>query len=121
MIEALQVMQNQAARIVTNLPIRTSRKEIFSTVNWMTVNQLVFYHSALSTFRIRQSGEPNYLSSIMGRDNRADRIIVPHTNLTLAKKSYCFRAAEQQNSVPDHNRKIRKIGQFKSNLKKWIL
>ena len=120
-IEALQVMQNQAARIVTNLPIRTSRKEIFSTVNWMTVNQLVFSHSALSTFRIRQSGKPNYLSSIMSRDNRADRIIVPHTNLTLAKKSYCFRAAEQWNSVPDNIRKMKKIGQFKSHLKKWIL
>ena len=57
----------------------------------------------------------------MSRDNRADRIIVPHTNLTLAKKSYCFRAAEQWNSVPDNIRKMKKIGQFKSHLKKWIL
>ena len=109
-LEALQVMQNQAARLVTNLPIRTPRKEIFSSVGWMTVNQLVVYHSALSTLRIRQSGEPKYLSEMLCRNNRA-----------LAKKSFCFRAAEQWNSIPESIRKMKRIGQFKSSLKKWIL
>ena len=87
-IEAIQVMQNQAARLVTHLPMITSRKEIFSAAGWMTVNQLVCYHSALSTYRIRQSKQPSYLSNIMSRDNRAGRIIVPITDLTLAKKIY---------------------------------
>ena len=54
-IEALQIMQNKAARLVTHSQLRTSRQEIYSQVGWMTVNQLVFYFSALSTFRIRQS------------------------------------------------------------------
>ena len=120
-IEAIQVMQNQAARLVTHLPMITSRKEIFSAAGWMTVNQLICYHSALSTYRIRQSQEPKYLSNIMSRDNRADRIIVPFTDLTLAKKSYCFRAAEKWNSIPESIRKMPKIGQFKFHLKKWIL
>ena len=120
-LEAIQVMQNQAARLVTHLPVRTPRKEIFSTTGWMTVNQLICYHSALSTFRIRQSKEPKYLNNIMSRDNRSDRIIIPITDLTLAKKSYCFRAAEQWNRIPEFIRKMPKIGQFKFHLKKWIL
>ena len=122
-LEALQVMQNQAARLVTHLPSRTPRTEIYSMVDWLTVNQLVFYHSALSTFRIRQSGEPWYLNNIMSRDNRASNIIVPNTTLTLAKKSYSYRAAEQWNSIPFNImkiKKIKKIGQFKFHLKKWI-
>ena len=119
-LEALQVMQNQAASLVTHLPSRTPRTEIYSMVGWLTVNQLVFYHSALSTFRIRQSGEPRYLNNIMSRDNRASNIIVPNTTLTLAKKSYSYRAAEQWNSIPFNIRNIQKIGQFKSHLKKWI-
>ena len=57
----------------------------------------------------------------MSRDNRADRIIVPITDLTLAKKTYCFRAAKQWNSIPEFIRKMPKIGQFKFHLKKWIL
>ena len=92
----------------------------FSQVGWLTVNQLVFYHPALSTFRIRQAKEPEYLYSIMAKDNRADRIIVPNTNLTLAKNSYCYRAASQWNSLPEHIRRNNRIGQFKSQLKKWI-
>ena len=59
----------------------------------------------------------------MSRDNRASNIIVPNTTLTLAKKSYSYRAAEQWNSIPFNImkiKKIKKIGQFKFHLKKWI-
>ena len=120
-MEALQIMQNRAARLVTHSHSRTSRQVMFSQVGWMTVNQQVFYFSALSTFRIRQSKEPEYLSSIMNRDNRAGRIIVPNTDLTLAKNSYCFRASSQWNSLPEHIRNCKKISLFKSQLRKWIL
>ena len=118
--EALQIMQNKAARLVTHSANRTSRKEIFSQVGWLTVSQLVFYHSALSTYRIRESKEPEYLNDIMSRDNFASKIIVPNTRLTLAKNSYCYRASSQWNSIPEHIRKNRRISQFKSQLKTWI-
>ena len=119
-LEALQIMQNKAARLVTHASQRTSRREIFNQLNWLTVHQLVFYHSALSTFRIRGNKEPEYLSTILTRDNRAERIIIPNTNLTLAKNSYCYRGAAQWNSLPEYIRKTKKIGQFKGSLKKWI-
>ena len=119
-MEALQIMQNKAARLVTHASLKTSRKDIFSQLGWMTVTQLVFYHTALTTFRIRESREPEYLSKIMCSDNRAKRIIIPNTSLTLAKSSYCYRGAAQWNSLPDHIRNMKKIGQFKSSLKKWI-
>ena len=76
-MEALQIMQNKAARLVTHSDLRTSRKTIFSQVEWMTVSQLVFYHSALSG-----SGKVKNLN-ILNRNNRADKIIIPNTNLTL--------------------------------------
>ena len=113
-------MQNKAVRLVTHAPQRSSKREICNQLNWLTVHQLVFYHSALSTFRIRGSNEPEYLGTILTRDNRVDRIIISNTNLTLAKNSYCYRGAGQWNSLPDYIRRTRKIGQFKSQLKKWI-
>ena len=114
-------MQNKAARLVTHLPLRTPRTEIFKEIGWLTVNQLIFYHTALSTYRIRQSREPEYLSSIMSRNNLTERIIVSNTTLTLAKKSFSFRGSTQWNSLPENIRKIQKISQFKTQLKKWIL
>ena len=60
-MEALQIMQNKAARLVTHAPQRASRKDMFNQLGWLTVHQLVFYHSVLATFRIRGSKEPEYL------------------------------------------------------------
>ena len=120
-IEALQVMQNKAARLVTHSSLRVPRKEIFSQLGWLTVNQLIYYHSALSTYRIRQEREPEYLSTLMNRDNERGSIIVPNTTLTLAKKSFCFRGSTQWNSIPVHIRNTIKISQFKMKLKSWIL
>ena len=67
-IESMQVMQNKAARLVTNLGQRASREEIYRQVGWMTVRQLVLYHSALTTYRIRHSQEPEYLNRILNRN-----------------------------------------------------
>ena len=119
-VETLQILQNKAARLVTHAPQRASRKEMFDQLSWLTVSQLTFYHSSLSTFRIRSSKEPEYLSRIMTRDNRAERIIIPNTDLTLAMNSYCYRGAAQWNSLPQEIRTTMKIGQFKTKLKKWI-
>ena len=77
-MEALQIMQNKATRLVTWSPLRTSRREMFNKLGWLTVNQL-------ATHRIRASKEPEYLGRIMSRDNRGDKIIIPNTDLTLAK------------------------------------
>ena len=114
-------MQNKAAQFVTHFPLRAPRKEILAKLGWLSVNQLIFYHTALSTYRIRQSREPEYLSSLMGRDGRTGSIIVSNTNLTLAKKSYCYRGSAQWNRIPGYIRETRKVSQFKVQLRKWIL
>ena len=113
-------MQNKAARLLTHSGLRTSRQDIYRQVGWMTVNQLVYYHSALSTYRIRQSHEPEYLASIMNEKNRANRMIIPNSKLTLGKNSYCLPGSTQWNKLPESFRNIPKISQFKSKLKKWI-
>ena len=116
----LQILQNRAARLVTHSFIRVPRKELFDTVGWMTVRQLVFYHTAVTTFRIRQSGEPEYLKGLMTRDNNRGNIIVPNTRLSLAKKSFSFRASTQWNSLPLEIRKINGKQKFKTELRKWV-
>ena len=119
-IESLQIMQNSAARFVTNSEKRANRQEMFLQIGWLTVRQLIQYHTALCIFRIRDSQEPEYLSDILLRNNRANKIIIPNTCLSLAKKSFCFRGAEDWNRLPESVRSSKSIGQFKSRLKSWI-
>ena len=121
-LEALQVMQNKAARIVTKSGFRTSREYLFQQTNWMAVRQLVYYHTALCTFRIMISQEPEYLSEIMNRNNeRTKKIVIPNTRLTLALNSYCFRGSLQWNQLSEEIRSTTNLRKFKTLLKTWIL
>ena len=92
-----------------------------SEVGWMTVRQLIQYHTALSTLRIRDSQELEYLRHFMSQVNMANRIIVPHSSLTLMRNSFCYRGATDWNKLPDDLRSCCRIGSFKSNLRKWIM
>ena len=120
-IESLQVMQNKAARLVTHSPLRAHRRDIFNRLGWLTVNQLIFFHSALTVYRIRKSREPEYLDYWLSRDNGRGNIVVDNTKLSLAKNSFCYRSSSQWNKIPTSIRNIPKIGLFKKNLKDWIL
>ena len=82
-------------------------------LKWLTVNQLISYHTLLTVFKIRKSGEPEYLARYLQDDNRAGRNIVPNTQLTLAKKSFVWRGSQQWNLLSSELRNSTKIGHFK--------
>ena len=63
-LKDLQVLQNKAAQIATLSPPRAERSVMFSKLGWLTVNQLIHYHSVISIFKIRSSMEPEYLAGI---------------------------------------------------------
>ena len=120
-LKDLQVVQNKAAQIITHSPPRAHRSTMYDTLQWLTVNQLIFYHSAITVFKIRDNREPEHLSEILCQDNRNKRIIIPNLDLKLAHKSFSMRAAENWNQIPLEIRSQPKIGNFKKIAKKWIL
>merc|ERR1711954_195671 len=65
----LQVLQNKVARLITFSESRTPRIHMFEKLQWLSVNQLIFYHTVLTVYRIRQSEEPEYLASKLTMDN----------------------------------------------------
>ena len=60
-IRDLQILQNKAAQLVTHSPPRSIRNPMYDDLGWLTVNQLVRYHTLLAVFRIRVSGEPEWV------------------------------------------------------------
>jgi hypothetical protein len=119
-IQATQVLQNKAAQLVTRSPPRTHRDTMYNSLGWLTVNQIIAYHTALTVYRIRQSSEPEYLAEQLQFDNRNSRVIVPNFKLGLAQRSFCLRGADTWNSLPLNVRQTRKIGHFKGELRKWV-
>ena len=107
-------------RLVTKSPLDTNRIWIYDTLGWMTVSQLIKYHSILSVYRIRKSNEPEYLANLLNRDNRNNNIIVPQSNMELYRRSFVYRSICDWNNLPKEIRNIQKIMPFKKTLKSWI-
>ena len=54
-LKIYKTLQNKAARIVTHSPLRAHRKDMYNKLGWLTVKQLVIYHSLLTVYRVRQA------------------------------------------------------------------
>ena len=120
-LKDLQIIQNKIARLVTKSHIRTNRSEIYDAMKWLTVQQLIVYHTLLAVFRIRLTGEPEFLASVLLRDNFRGKIIIPMSNLTLYRKSFTYRGICYWNSLPETMRSLNNIVKFKKEVKEWIL
>ena len=120
-IRELQVLQNKAAQIVCHAPPRSNRAKLFEKLGWLSVNQLIMYHTLINVYRIRVCGEPEYLAQFLKNDSITGRIIRTNTNLGLALRSFVFRGSSQWNSLPSSIRILTKIGTFKKKLRSWIL
>ena len=119
-VQALQIQQNRAARIVLNLPPRMNREYMFNMLGWLTVQQLIVYHSVIAVFRIRRSKKPEYLAKSLTRDNKLGNIIVDNSKLGLYQKSFVPRTSKIWNQLPQDWRETKKIQSFKRDLKKWV-
>ena len=62
LVKALQVLQSRAARQVTKLSWFTPSRKLLRQCNWLSIRQLIFYHSALTVFRTTRTKTPLYLS-----------------------------------------------------------
>ena len=120
-IRAVQVMQNKAAQIVSQLPPRSNRNKLYDHTGWMTVRQMVVYYTLLTVFNIRQSGEPEYLARKINNETRNRRLKLPQFKIQLAQRSFTYRGINFWNMLPANIRQVNRINQFKKLIKKWIL
>ena len=117
----LQVLQNVAAQHVLKLPSRSNRDFMYNKLGWMTVNQLVFYHTVLMVYKIKKTGEPEYLAAKLKCENYRGNIITPHTKLTLAKNSFIFRGINGWRSLPASLRTMESVKAFKNGLRSFTM
>ena len=119
-VKSVQVLQNKASQIVCHAPPRASRAPMYDRLGWLSVNQLISYHTLISVYKIKKFGEPEYLASHLNKENIYGRIIIPNCGLGLATKSFSYRGARQWNLLPASIRRATKISIFKKELRRWI-
>ena len=127
-VKAVQVMQNRAARSITKLGWLTPTKTLLDQCNWLSIKQLIFYHTALQVWKVRSSKVPVYINSklkpaIIRRPTRSTvegNLMVPRVEKSVARSSFMVRSATTWNQIPTSIRSIQKLVEFKGNLKTWI-
>ena len=122
-IRAVQVMQNKAARCITKKSWYTPTSTLLRECNWLSINQLIFYHTVLQVWKVRRTKLPVYISSRMEvsitRSALEGTLRVPSVESDLAQKSFMTRSAVMWNTIPAELRSIKKLESFKIRLKQW--
>ena len=80
LLNSLQVVQNMAARTVTKLNMFTPTSTLLKQTGWLSVRQLIFYHSVLLVYKVRQTSLPQYLADKIQNEYSYDTRI-SRTNL----------------------------------------
>ena len=126
LIRMLQILQNRAARLVTKLgwysPVKTQ-------CGWLSVHQLVHFHSLLLAYKIRAEEKPKYfcdkLKSSFDKETRLATSGGIRKELKIKHKttqqSFIPRTVDLWNKLPQDLRQTLTLPKFKKKLKLWII
>ena len=130
LIHSLQVAQNKAARYISKLNTYISTKVALTACGWLSVRQLMVYHSLVLLQKTMTSKSPVYLHrkissggdfSYNTRQATAGSIRqVPGMKKDLTKQGWCWRSVDLYNNLPTDLKLERKLPNFKKRLKDWV-
>ena len=128
LLEALQKAQNRAAKTVTKLDWNTPVAELLNQCGWLSVHQLVVYHSVVLVHKVIQNKSPKYLHSMFDTEyqyktKQAHNALIRQTRdlgLEITQDSFRWRAAKSYNELPLSIRNVASLEAFKKEAKAWI-
>ena len=124
----LQKLQNRAARMVTKLSWYTPVEVLLTQCGWLSIRQLVAYHSLVQIYKTKQSKRPlNLYTKVSnqfphntrasdGNGIKQDKI----PTSKLGQLHFSSRAVQLWNKLPVSIRLAPSYSVFKSDLKKWV-
>ena len=122
----LQVVQNSAARLLTQTSNRAHITPVFASLHWLPVHFKIHFKILVLTFRALQGQAPSYLSDFIQpysptrspRSSDQRLLVVPHTRFkTRGDRSFQAVAPRLWNALPLSLRCINSVDTFKKHLK----
>ena len=128
LLSALQILQNRAARLATKSSWYTASAQMLQQLGWLSVRQMIVFHSLVLVFKTRMNQKPAYLySQVSAQFSVNTRLAVSHgiretrrTQSEIGRKSFFPRTIKQWNSLPADVRSATSLGKFKMKLKSWV-
>ena len=131
-MDALQVLENRAARFVTGKDMGTHVKDLLAECGWLSVRQLEVFHSIVQVYKTLSTGAPQHLYDRLRKSGDFPyntRLATSgsirmgpsfKTRLNITERSFVNRATAHYNSIPDEIRQCPTLETFKRKLKAWI-
>ena len=125
-ISRLQLVQNSAARLLTNTRKRDHITPILAALHWLPVSARIDFKILLMTFKAVNGHAPSYISDMLepynpGRCLRSsDQGLLKTPTPNLVKKggrAFAVRAPTLWNALPVNLRRANSVSSFKSLLK----
>ena len=120
----LQIQQNTAARLVTKLSWYTPTETLMQQCGWLSVNQLIHYHSLLLLHKAMIENKPEFINKNIRYPNRETRYNLLQDKrrfkTATAIKSFLPRSITLWNSLPNTLQHSDDHASFKSQLKQYI-
>ena len=132
LIRALQIVQNKAARCVTRRGKYTSTRNLLTECGWLSVNQLVFFHTVLLLFKVRKNKKPKCLFEMVvsaenerygSRSGQIGTLKVAESKVPVQRlnfESFKWRSVRFWNQLPMELRVMEHQENFKNKLKSWV-
>ena len=125
LIRSLQVIQNKAARAVTKLDWSTSSHVLLSQCGWLSVHQLVVYHTVVLVHKVLLSGTPKHLFNLFNEDYNVktrldDQKLLKPEQTKAPKNDLAMDSFRDYNLLPLAIRSTSPILKFKRLVKTWI-
>ena len=128
LLTLLQVIQNNAARCVTRLKGRTKVSELLLQCGWLSVRQMVYYHTVLQVFKIKKEKKPEYLFNKISAEFQHRTRLAAGNGIRETDKvkheerrrSFIPRGIRAWNALPVTLRKLQNLREFKKELKCYV-
>ena len=128
-IKKLQLVQNFACKIVTKTRKFDHVTPLLRELNWLSVDQLLFFRATVMTYKCMNHLAPSYLSSkfvkrsdIHNRRTRnREALQIPFFRSASGQRSFAFRGARLWNNISPELRQCASLKAFKEKLKSHIL
>ena len=123
-LQKLQRIQNSIARAITKSSKYDHIKPLLKNLHWLPVEQRIMFKTGLLVYKTLQSGQPQYLNSMLNYPKHrystrfSDTLLeVPRTNTELGKRAFSVAGPKMWNSLPGFVRSADSLSTFKSKLK----
>ena len=125
-IRALQVCQNKAMKCITGMSWYTTSRILLNKCNWLSVKQLIAYHTLLTIHKTVRKGTPEYVFKKICPENVHNTRNVVKFSSTFgamsekASSSFCYRGVSLYNKLSNQITQVINEDTFKRKTKKWV-